>query len=455
MRSINKRRLAALVTASAVSLVLVACTATPETDEPESLKGQTIKVLISSGHKQFTPVLDRIGEFEAATGITVELDPVGTVDIEGAIIRDMTLGGCTYDNVEILDGAMPVASQYMADLGTFLEKDGTSTKELLAGQAGWTEKAMTFDGALKYYPFYSGAKGIAYRVDLFEDPANQAAFQDKYGYALPLPPKTVAQLDDLAEFFTKDGMYGIVFSGVGDSAETTLADVVFRSGVAGYQDEKGNALWGPEHPENQAAVTKAANWLTGLVDKGYAPTDVRAMQTGEATSYYTDGKAAMIYDHIYLPWAQFSADNVTSVIGETKSFEPPSFKEGAGGMTFFWGRAIPECSKHKAASWEFMKWIQSDDMLKLALTEGTGVFVPTDLDLLKWSVDQGVLPSGVADAVEHSPGYTITIATGRIRQAVNLPLVEKVMQGELSGAEYAATSGERIQKEAREFGLVK
>jgi multiple sugar transport system substrate-binding protein len=446
------------MTASMV-LALTACSTEPEPDDQggdsKSLRGQTIKVLVSSGHLQFTPVWDKLDEFTAETGIKVELDQVGTVDIEGAFQRDVTVGACTYDNVEILDGAIPGAAAKMEDLGPYLERDGSSKEELLSQHVGWAEGAMVSDDQLKFYPFYSGAKAIAYRTDLFEDPANQSAFEEQYGYALPIPPTSPDQVVDLAEFFTGRGVdYGIVFSGSGDSAETTLADVIFRHGVTGYQDEDNNALWGPEHPDNQETVAQAATWLTDLIDNGYAPKDVRAMATGETTAFYTDGSAAMIYDHIYLPWAQFNTPEVTSKIGESGSFEPPNFTEDAGGITFYWGRGIPSCSDHKEASWEFMKWVMSEENMKLALTEGEGVFVPTDKNLLAWAVQENVVPEGVANAVENSKPYSVTTATGRIRQQVDIPLVEKLIGGDLSPEEYAQRSGEEIQAEAEESGLV-
>jgi multiple sugar transport system substrate-binding protein len=452
------RRTAAATLASGLVLSLVACSTATDTSSGggTNVKGQTIKVLVSSGHLQFTPVWDKLKEFTKQTGIKVQLDPVATVDIEGAFQRDVTVGACTYDNVELLDGALPGASSKMEDLGPYLEKDGSSTDELLGGQVSWVKGAMESDGKLNFYPFYSGAKAIAYRQDLFEDPKNQAAFEKKYGYALPVPPTTPDQVVDLAEFFTGHGTkYGIVFSGQGDSAETTVADVFFRHGVTGYQDADNNALWGPENADTQAAVADSATWLTDLVDKGYAPKDVTAMATGETTAFYTDGNAAMIYDHIYLPWAQFNAPEVTSKIGKTGSFEPPNFTEGAGGITFYWGRGIPSCSKHKEASWEFMKWVMSEENMKLALTKGEGVFVPTDKALLDWSVQQNVVPQGVADAVSHSKPYLVTTATGRIRQKVDIPLVEKLFQGELTPAEYAEESGAAIQQEAEDSGLVK
>ncbi|ASW55480.1 ABC transporter substrate-binding protein [Plantactinospora sp. KBS50] len=443
---------AALAASLTIALPLAACSTSGAGDDDEST---TIKVLVSSGHQQFKPVWDKLSEFTAQTGITVQLDQVGTTDIEGAFQRDVSVGACTYDNVELLDGALAGAAPKMADLTPYLEKSGSSAEKLFSSQVGWTEGAMQFDGKVAYYPFYSGAKGIAYREDLFNDATNKKDFKAKYGYDIPTPPTTPQQLVDLAEFFTGRGtQYGIVFSGQGDSGETTLADVIFRHGVNGYQAEDNNALWGPANTGNQAAVVDSARWLTDLVKNGYAPKDVTSMATGEATSFYTAGNAAMIYDHIYLPWAQFSAPEVVSKIGKSGSFEPPNFTSGAGGITFYWGRGIPECSKHKDASWTFLQWVMSEENQKLALSEGQGVYVPTDKNLLAWSVEQGTVPQGVADAVEHSKPYKVTTATGRVRQKVNLPLVDKLFQGNLTPEEYAKQSGEAMQEEIKASGLV-
>jgi multiple sugar transport system substrate-binding protein len=446
---------AALVASLVVALPLAACS-TSGADESGGTDGSTIKVLVSSGHQQFKPVWDKLPDFTAKTGITVQLDQVATTDVEGAFQRDVTVGACTYDNVELLDGALAGAAPKMEDLSPYLTKAGSSAEELFASQVGWTKGSMEFDGKVAYYPFYSGSKGFAYREDLFADAKNKTDFKAKYGYDIPAPPTTPEQVVDLAQFFTNRGTkYGLVFSGQGDSGETTLADVIFRHGVNGYQSDDNNALWGPSNPANQATVAKSARWLTDLIKNGYAPKEVTSMATGEATSFYTAGNAAMIYDHIYLPWAQFSAPDVVSKIGKSGSFEPPSFVDGAGGITFYWGRGIPACSKNKDASWTFMQWVMSQENQKLALTEGQGVYVPTDKNLLAWSVEQGKVPQGVADAVSHNKPYKVTTATGRMRQKIDIPLVDRLYQGNLTPEEYAKQSGEAIQKEAVDSGLVK
>ncbi len=421
-----------------------------------SLQGQTITVLVSSGHQQFNPVWEtELPKFEASTGITVKLQKVNTTDILTTFLRDVQVGGCTIDNVEMLDGGTAAAAPYMEDLGPYLARDGSSVAALTDAQVGWAVKAMTFGGQLKYYPFYSGSKAIAYRKSLFEDPANQAAFQAKYGYKLPEPPTTPQQLVDLATFFTTGSMKGIVFSGAGDPAETTAADLIFRSGIDGYQDNNGNALWGPKYPANQTTVTTTMKWLTGLMSAGLTPASIPAMQTADTTANYIAGGSAMLYDHIYLSWSKINAPSAVSTIGATGSFEMPNFSASdGGGIAFYWARGIPSCSKHKDASWEFTKWVMSDANQKLALTKGVGTYVPTDKALLAWAVAQNILPQGVADTVTHAKYYKVTTVTNQLRQGIDIPLVEKLIGGQLTPEEYVSQSGSQMQKAAEDAGIV-
>lgn len=415
----------------------------------------TITVMVSSGHQQFNPVWDLLPQFTQQTGITVKLDKVATTSIEGNMLQAVKLGSCQYDAVEMLDGGMAALAPYMASLSPFLQKDGTDISSFRSQFVPWSIQVTTFGNDIKYYPYYSGAKAVAYRKSLFDDPANQAAFKAQFGYAMPVPPTTPQQLLDLAKFFTKNGMYGIVFSGQGDSADTGISDLVFRSGVGGFQDSSGNALWGPKYPANEAKVQAAATWLQDLVYKYHvAPTAVTGMGTAEATSYYTAGKAAMIYDTFYLSWSQFIAPNVTSVIGQSGTFEMPDFQAGAGGIPFWWGYGIPSCSKNQQAAWTFVKWVLSPHNQQLALTKGQGVYVPTDKNLLAWAVQQNVIPQGVADAVSHAQAYSITAATGTMREKIDIPLVGKLLLNQLTPSQYAQQVGQQMQQAAVESGTV-
>jgi ABC-type glycerol-3-phosphate transport system substrate-binding protein len=429
------------------STVGPAATSTPAASQGTTGRGETIKVLVSSGHQQFNAVWEALASFTAESGITVELDKVATDDIQARALQDLKLGGCTYDVVETPDDAQGALADMMTPIEPLLSKDGTDPAAFKADFVPWAVASATYGGSLKYHPFYSGAKAVAYRKDLLEDAKNKADFQAKFGYALPIPPTTPQQLVDIAAFFTKDGVSGIVFSGKGDSAANTIADLVFRTGVPGFTDQNGNLLWGgPKHPENRAKVEAAAKWMQDLVyGSKVAPTAVTGMGTDEAIASYAAGQAAMVYDLIYLGWSQFNAPNVTSVIGKTGTFELPSLQAGAGGIPSWWGRGIPACSKHPEAAWTFMKWVMADEQLHSALTKGKGVFVPTKKSILAWAVDQNAVPVGVADAVTHAQVFDVTKATGTFRQTVTIPLVEQLMQNAITPAQFADQIGQQGQ----------
>ena len=69
------------------------------------------------------------------------------------------------------------------------------------------------DGVTYMLPFYNYAMGLLYRKDLLEDEKNKADFKAKYGIELA-PPKTWDEYLKQVEFFTRDGMYGVVNQGL-------------------------------------------------------------------------------------------------------------------------------------------------------------------------------------------------------------------------------------------------
>jgi multiple sugar transport system substrate-binding protein len=58
------------------------------------------------------------------------------------------------------------------------------------------------NGKTYIIPYMNELGGIIYRKDLFEDPVEKANFLSKYGYEL-LPPNTLEQYRDIAEFFNR------------------------------------------------------------------------------------------------------------------------------------------------------------------------------------------------------------------------------------------------------------
>src|SRR5690606_30131014 len=87
-------------------------------------------------------------------------------------------------------------------------------------------------------PLEGDANGWAYRKDWFEDPAEMAAFEERYGYPLAVP-ETYAQLRDIAEFFTRpeEGRYGVAI--YTDNAYDAMI-MGYESVLFSYGGELGN-----------------------------------------------------------------------------------------------------------------------------------------------------------------------------------------------------------------------
>ena len=63
-------------------------------------------------------------------------------------------------------------------------------------------RLYSWGGKLYGVLFDADAQVLYYRKDVLENPQNQAKFKAKHGYDLPVPPTTMPQMHDVADFFT-------------------------------------------------------------------------------------------------------------------------------------------------------------------------------------------------------------------------------------------------------------
>lgn len=447
-------RLWGVVAAGVLTAALVAAEGPAQGQGAKFPPGTALNVLVSASHQQFNPDWDALPQFEQQSGIRVTLTKIPTSDIRQRMMQDFQLGTSTFDNAEVPDDTLGAAQQYFTPLDPLLRHDGVDIVQWKKQFVPWAVQAATFGGEVKYWPFYAGTVAIAYRQDLFNDPKSRADFKAKFGYDFPFPPKTVAQFVDLAKFFTSGGRWGVVFPGAGETGENIMEQWIFESGLQ-YLDTKGHSMWGPAHPENIPIVARAAGILQDLVYKDkVAPPDVTGMTTSESSTFYESGKAAMLMDLIYLPWNAINQSNVTGRIGKSGSFEVPATKPGAGGIPFYWMRGVSQSSKHKDASYAFLKWLMPDDMQKLALTKGVGVYVPVKISLLDWAAQNNVVPVGVADGVKHAQFYRINAAVPRAREIVR-KYNEQLMLNRITPQQFAQESGAEIEGLLKQMGYAK
>lgn len=246
---------------------------------------------------------------------------------------------------------------------------------------------------------------LQYRIDLFNDEDEKAAFEEKYGYPLAVPV-TWDQYYDIAEFFTRpdDNLWGTAEAMVRGGQQFWF----FFSHAAAYTndpDEKGGMFF---DPETMDARINNEGWVKALEDYiktiKVSPPGAEGYDSGAIRTAFAGGKVAMNFDWgdtgtvAADPDQSTVAGNVGSAIlpgskeiwsataGEWKKFDEPVHSPfmAFGG----WQAGVPEGSKQKEAAWHYISHMTSaENSIKQAVTGGTGVnpYRTSHFDASKWT----------------------------------------------------------------------
>lgn len=210
-------------------------------------------------------------------------------------------------------------------------------------------------GSGKYWalPAQVDAAGYVYRKDLFENPDEMSAFQEKYGYALALPT-TYSQLRDIAEFFTRpaDDLYGIAtwYSKEYDGITMGFQQVMWSFG-ASYGDPETKKVDGYINTDDAVA---ALDYYRDLLK--FAPSDAPNYYWAETLDAYIKGKVAMAMN--YFAFFPGVVKPETNEISHDKSgfFIAPKGPKGhyisIGGQ----GMSISSYSKNQDIAKQYLKW---------------------------------------------------------------------------------------------------
>jgi multiple sugar transport system substrate-binding protein len=234
-------------------------------------------------------------------------------------------------------------------------------------QVPWSD---IFDSARRFYCEYNGriyavpcvgdALSFAYRKDLFEDPAEKAAFRARYGYDLA-PPKTWDQFRDIAQFFTRPerSLYGTALYYAGPPAydDVTMGfDSVLWCFGAELRDPRTRAVEGVlNSPEGVKALEFFAREL-----RQFTPPDSSDYGLDKPLEPFSHGKVAMAQD-----WCPFFAEFLDPAknpyADRTGFFISPAGKAGhfiqLGGQ----GMALSAYSKKHDLAKTFLAWFSKSD----------------------------------------------------------------------------------------------
>ena len=365
------RRLSMFVVLVVAIALLAACaqaTPTPapqapaQPQQPAAPAVKELKILWA----QWDPAdyLQQIGNiYEKETGIkvTVVQEPWGS--FYNLFATEMAAKGTTWDMV-VGDsqwlGQMTTQGHYV-DLTDFLTSTGLKDSVTPATLTYYGEYP-TGSGRYWAYPTEGDANGWAYRKDLFEDPAEKEAFKAKYGYELA-PPKTYAQLMDIAKFFTRPekGLYGVAIYTQKDYDAITMGvqNTMFSWG-ADWKDANNNVLGVANSPE----AIEAVQFYRDLYDCCQWP--------GGSNAFFTETNDAIISGQVAMSMNYFAFfpalvnpgtnPNYYDKIGFFSNPAGPTGKQhaalGGQGMSVI-SYISPE---RKQAALDFIKWFGREDI---------------------------------------------------------------------------------------------
>jgi multiple sugar transport system substrate-binding protein len=305
--------------------------------------------------------LQQVGlDYEEATGIPVTVVQTPWGDFYNRVGAEWAAQGTAYDMV-VGDSqwiGQAVTQGHYVDMTEFLTSNGIDETVTPATLTYYGEYP-TGSGSYYAYPTEGDANGWAYRMDLFEDEANQAAFQEAYGYELAVP-STWDQLRDIAEFFNRpdEGLYGLgIYTQVDYDAITMGFQNVFFSYGGDWRDETNN-VFGVVNSEQAVGALEMYRELYS-----FAPPGTNNAFFQEMNDIFVQGRAAMIMN--YFAFFPALTDSTYNPYAETTGyFANPAGPDGdrfaaLGGQGISINSYVSD--ERKQASFDFIQWFAQED----------------------------------------------------------------------------------------------
>lgn len=220
---------------------------------------------------------------------------------------------------------------------------------------GWSPSLLRmqqFDGQVLGLPYHDGPECLVYRTDLFDDPAEQAAYQARYGVPLHLP-QTWDEFHRIARFFNRpeQNLYGTVFAAYPDG-HNTVYDFCLQLWTRGGElfDLKGRMqLATPEAIQALSFYRAILNDPTAMHPKAR---EFDSVQSGMA---FAEGEVALMIN-----WFGFAGMSETiaesKVKGKVSIAEIPHGESGPSvSLNVYWVLGIGAGSPHAEIAYRFLR----------------------------------------------------------------------------------------------------
>jgi multiple sugar transport system substrate-binding protein len=299
--------------------------------------------------------------FEVETGIRVDVEQLSFGALFDKMMLEFAARTGYYDIVYLSPGFMAtlIDAGYVITLDAYFEEHDLDTDQFLAAAIDINRYGP--DDAIWAFPYLADTSVFLYRRDLFEDAEERAAFVERYGYELPIPtveaPMTTDEFLDVAEFFTRDDMYGFAYPQGGTAyGNLHILPWVWTFGGDYYDADFHATLDDP-------AVVDAFRFAQRLQE--FQPAGSLGWDYGDHIPMLCDGRLAMTAGWFHIGLDANNPEVCPAVAGNI-GYAPPPYAPERGldhGFTVLGGGglAITADSANPDAAFTFLSWLFADE----------------------------------------------------------------------------------------------
>ncbi|MBP1963994.1 ABC transporter substrate-binding protein [Paenibacillus aceris] len=427
-------------TAFIAATVVAGCGSTTNTAQPSTqpsagaaatanakpYAGKTIS-LVTANHPWADAIKPLLPDFEKETGIKVNVESFFEDQLTQKLTVQFTSGSATPDVFmyrPLQEGKLFYKNGWVQPLDDYAQKaKDYDFNDFSKSAIGST----TVESKLAGIPIITEQEILYYRKDLLQ----------KAGIAVP---KTMDELTAAVKKLhdPKNDMYGFVARGQRSPLVTQVSSFLYSEGADFTTGEKASI----NTPEAVKAFT-----TYGTLLKDFAPPGVLNMSWPQAFGIFAQGKVAFLTDANSL--YQNATDPAKSKVADQVGFAVfPGGKAGSKPYSITsWGLAMNAKSGNKDATWAFIQWATSKDVVLKTQQkgnpgarasvwdkpEGTTGFPAELVPIIKESAKTGV---------DHDRPTVISV--GEARDAVG-EIVQKVMSGETNIQPVADKANQALQ----------
>lgn len=425
----RRRRLARLAAGTAIALaitvVAAGCSSSAGAGDANTAKPKTLRMLYTTDEANSAAVATLVPKFKAKFGIDLQIDNQPYDALQQKVFSEFASASSHYDIVVVDTPWAPALVNNLEPMTQYLENPALNKASAESNIRDFIPKVFydtsVYDASspIKRYPdsnaipkaetikkagfdvyglpIQSNVAVMAYRSDLFNDPAEKARFKQKYGRDLTVPT-TWIDYAQVADFFTQPdkNLYGTtVMAGVGDWATDDFKTLLASYGGDGTLVDQ-NLKLAFDTPEGIAALTYYAK----LAQSGHVPPGSTSADWGTTGDSFSNGLTAMTINYHDFKLAD-------KVAGGTIGYAPLPQAKATGPHFGTWMLSINKNSKNKAWAYQAISWLTAAEQQTAMTAE--------DLHPTRVSVYAGIASDNPMAAYYKTLGISLAEGVGRAR----------------------------------------